>query len=231
MSRVRRLFSRRTHALILGGFLNVGFLVLIGLINSFVVALVLFAVWALIFAFEAPLRQAFINGLIPSEQRATVLSFDALLGSAGGVVAQPALGRTADVFGYPASYVVSGGRPGAGHPVRVPRPPRERVLRPDHGRTSADPRRRRSPSSLARQRHRPIGPEQERRQVRRDVRERQHVRVEVDPEDVAHERPARLDPRPRVRVAGRQLVAQRLVGERDPVLDVGREVRRRRSPG
>ena len=108
VSRVRRLFSRRTHALILGGFLNVGFLVLIGLIDSFVLALVLFAVWALVFAFEAPLRQAFINGLIPSEQRATVLSFDALLGSAGGVVAQPALGRTADVYGYPASYVVSG---------------------------------------------------------------------------------------------------------------------------
>jgi MFS family permease len=86
----------------------VALLVAIGLIDSFVVALVLLALWALIFAFEAPIRQAFINGLIPSEQRATVLSFDALLGSAGGVVAQPALGRTADLYGYPASYVVSG---------------------------------------------------------------------------------------------------------------------------
>ena len=46
--------------------------------------------WALVFAIEAPLRQAFINGVIPSEQRATVLSFDNLMGSAGGVVAQPA---------------------------------------------------------------------------------------------------------------------------------------------
>ena len=108
VSRVRRLFRRRTQALILGGFLNVALLVAIGLVNSFIVALVLLALWALIFAFEAPIRQAFINGLIPSEQRATVLSFDALLGSAGGVVAQPALGRSADVFGYPASYVVSG---------------------------------------------------------------------------------------------------------------------------
>ena len=108
VSRVRRLFSRRTHALILGGFLNVALLVAIGLIDSFIVALVLLALWALIFAFEMPMRQAFINGLIPSEQRATVLSFDALLGSAGGVVAQPALGRTADLYGYPASYVVSG---------------------------------------------------------------------------------------------------------------------------
>jgi MFS family permease len=108
VSRVRRLFSRRTHALILGGFLNVALLVAIGMIQHFAIALVLLALWALIFAFEMPLRQAFINGLIPSEQRATVLSFDSLLGSAGGVVAQPSLGRTADVFGYPASYVVSG---------------------------------------------------------------------------------------------------------------------------
>ena len=60
----------------------------------------LLAAWALVFAFESPLRQAFINGLIPSEQRATVLSFDTLMGSAGGVVAQPALGRVADVSGY-----------------------------------------------------------------------------------------------------------------------------------
>jgi MFS family permease len=106
VSRVRRLFSRRTHALIVGGIANVVLLVLIGLVSNFLIALVLFAVWALIFAFEAPLRQAFINGLIPSDQRATVLSFDSLMGSAGGVIAQPALGRTADLFGYPASYVV-----------------------------------------------------------------------------------------------------------------------------
>jgi len=63
----------------------------------------------MVFAIEGPLRQAFVNGLIPSEQRATVLSFDALMGSPGGVVAQPALGRTADLFGYPASYVVAAG--------------------------------------------------------------------------------------------------------------------------
>jgi hypothetical protein len=37
-----------------------------------------------------------------------VLSFDNLLGSAGGVVAQPALGRVADVSGYGTSYVVAG---------------------------------------------------------------------------------------------------------------------------
>jgi MFS family permease len=109
VSRVRRLFGRRTSALLIGGVLNVVLLVLLGLTGSFVVALALMAAWAFVFAVEGPLRQAFINGLIPSEQRATVLSFDNLMGSAGGVLAQPALGRISDLNGYGAAYVVSAG--------------------------------------------------------------------------------------------------------------------------
>jgi MFS family permease len=109
VGRVRRLFKRRTDALILGGLANVGLLFLIGWTTSFAVALLLLAGWALVFALEMPFRQAFINGLIPSGQRATVLSFDSLMGSAGGVVIQPALGRSADVFGYGASYMISAG--------------------------------------------------------------------------------------------------------------------------
>jgi MFS family permease len=107
VTRARRLFRRRTDALILGSLVTVGALAVVGMTTSFVVAIVLMTVWALVFAIIGPLRQAFINGVIPSEQRATVLSFDNLMGSAGGVVAQPALGRTADVYGYGASYVVS----------------------------------------------------------------------------------------------------------------------------
>ena len=44
--------------------------------------------------------------MIPSAQRATILSFDSLLSSSGGVVVQPALGRAADVWGYATSYVL-----------------------------------------------------------------------------------------------------------------------------
>jgi MFS family permease len=73
------------------------------------VAIVLLAAWCMLLAIEAPMRQSFINGVIPSAQRATVLSFDSLMGSAGGVVAQPALGRVADVSGYAASYLVAAG--------------------------------------------------------------------------------------------------------------------------
>jgi hypothetical protein len=108
VSRVRHLFRRRTDALILGTALNVGILAVIGLTGSFAAALVLLTLWALVFAIEGPLRQAFINGVISSEQRATVLSFDSLMGSAGGAVAQPVLGRVADVYGYGPSYLVTG---------------------------------------------------------------------------------------------------------------------------
>ena len=107
--RVRRLFGRRTTALVIGGLLNVVLLGVLGVTGSFVVALLLLGGWAFVFAVESPLRQAFVNGLIPSEQRATVLSFDSLMASAGGVVAQPALGRVADISGYGPAYLVSAG--------------------------------------------------------------------------------------------------------------------------
>jgi MFS family permease len=106
---VRRLFGRRTHFLILALVVSVLMLAGIGLTDSFVVALAILTVWCIIAAVEEPMRRAFINPLIPSAQRATVLSFDSLMGSSGGVVIQPVLGRTADAFGYPASYVASAG--------------------------------------------------------------------------------------------------------------------------
>jgi MFS family permease len=60
-----------------------------------------------VFAVVGPIRQAYLNGMLPSAQRATVLSTDNMLASAGGVVSQPALGKVADIWGYPVSYVAS----------------------------------------------------------------------------------------------------------------------------
>lgn len=108
-SRVRGLFGRRTTGIVVGIGLNVILVVALGLTGSFVVALALVAAWAFVFSVVGPLRQAYLNGLIPSRQRATVLSFDSLMGSSGGVVAQPALGRIADLGGYGAAYLVSAG--------------------------------------------------------------------------------------------------------------------------
>lgn len=103
--RIRRLFRKRTTALILGAVASALILALLGLVDVFWLALVLLVIWGLIFAAEMPIRQAYLNDMIPSKQRATVLSFDSLMGSSGGVVIQPVLGRAADVYSYSTSFV------------------------------------------------------------------------------------------------------------------------------
>lgn len=103
--RIRRLFRKRTTALILGAVASALILALLGLVNVFWLALVLLVIWGMIFAAEMPIRQAYLNDMIPSKQRATVLSFDSLMGSSGGVVIQPILGRAADVYSYSTSLV------------------------------------------------------------------------------------------------------------------------------
>jgi MFS family permease len=69
----------------------------------------LIVVWGLLFAASFPIRQTYLNGLIPSRQRATILSFDSLMDSTGGVWAQPVLGRAADVWGYGPSFAMGAG--------------------------------------------------------------------------------------------------------------------------
>ncbi len=103
--RIRRLFRKRTTALILGTVASALILALLGLVDVFWLALVLLVIWGLIFAAEMPIRQAYLNDMIPSKQRATVLSFDSLMGSSGGVVIQPVLGRAADIYSYSTSFV------------------------------------------------------------------------------------------------------------------------------
>jgi MFS family permease len=107
--RIRRLFQRRTSALIAMAGASVMTLTLMGLVESFWAVLALIVVWGLLFAATMPIRQTYLNGMIPSQQRATILSFDSLMGSTGGVWSQPLLGRAADVWGYAPSYLVSAG--------------------------------------------------------------------------------------------------------------------------
>jgi MFS family permease len=107
--RIRRLFRRRTSALIATAGLSVITLGLIGLVESFWGVIALIVVWGLLFAATMPIRQAYLNGLIPSRQRATILSFDSMMSSTGGVWTQPLLGRAADVWGYAPSYLMGAG--------------------------------------------------------------------------------------------------------------------------
>jgi MFS family permease len=107
--RIRRMFHRRTSALFSATAASAVTLAAIGVFQQFWVVLGLIVVWGLLFAASMPISSAYLNGLIPSQQRATILSFNSMLGSSGGVVVQPALGRSADVWGYGTSYVIGAG--------------------------------------------------------------------------------------------------------------------------
>jgi MFS family permease len=117
--RIRGLFARRTTTVIGASVTSIVVLVLLGLNSLFWLAIVLLVAWGFVFALAGPVRQAYLNDMIPSKQRATVLSFDSLFGSLGGVFIQPSLGRAADVWGYGASLVIGGAVELIGIPIFI----------------------------------------------------------------------------------------------------------------
>jgi MFS family permease len=107
--RIRGLVHRRTSALLAIAALSVVALALIGTVRSFWPVIGFTTIWGLLFAAATPIRQTYINGMIPSRQRATILSFDSMMSSTGGVWTQPVLGKAADAWGYGPSYLLSAG--------------------------------------------------------------------------------------------------------------------------
>jgi MFS family permease len=118
----RKVFRTRTGVIttevVIGSLalVGVGLAEMLDVPIGFWVAIGLLTLTALVSAISGPMQQAYMNGCIPSEQRATVLSFASLMGSAGGVVAQPALGRVADVYSLGTGYIVAG----ALYAIRLP---------------------------------------------------------------------------------------------------------------
>ncbi len=55
-----------------------------------------------------PVQQAFLHGLVPSEQRATVVSFGSMIGSVGGIGGQTALGYISQERSISDGYIVGG---------------------------------------------------------------------------------------------------------------------------
>jgi MFS family permease len=106
--RIRAMFRKRTSALLLSVAGASALLVALGWTNTFGLALAVVIAWSILNSAALPIRQAYVNDMIPSKQRATVLSFDSLMGSSGGIVIQPILGRAADAQGYGASLAIGG---------------------------------------------------------------------------------------------------------------------------
>ena len=79
-----------------------------GLTDNFYVAVAFFLLVTTSMGVITPVRQAYVHHVAPTEQRATVISFDAMIGSIGGTGGQLGLGRLADARGFAAGYVTGG---------------------------------------------------------------------------------------------------------------------------
>jgi MFS family permease len=78
------------------------------LIQSFWVAVPLYLVSTIAFGISLPVKQGWLNARIPSQQRATIISLDALFGDGGSTVGQVGLGWLSTAVSIPAAWLVGG---------------------------------------------------------------------------------------------------------------------------
>jgi MFS family permease len=99
---------RRTTVLVAGSAVSTALMVGVGAIQMFWVAVPMFLLAAVVFGLMSPVRQTYYHAIIPTEQRATLVSFDSLVGSVGGVAGQTGLGYLSEARSVPAGFVVGG---------------------------------------------------------------------------------------------------------------------------
>ena len=93
--------------------------IVVGVASSFWVAVLgLFGIMGAL-GVMGPVRQAYIQQLIPSEQRATVTSFDSMVAGVGGTGGQLGLGALGGAQSIPAAFVVGGLASAAALPLVV----------------------------------------------------------------------------------------------------------------
>jgi MFS family permease len=78
------------------------------LIQNFWVAVPLYLVSTVAFGISLPVKQGWLNARIPSQQRATIISLDALFGDGGSTVGQVGLGWLSSAVSIPAAWLVGG---------------------------------------------------------------------------------------------------------------------------
>ncbi|KAF0208390.1 MAG: MFS transporter [Actinomycetota bacterium] len=81
------------------------------------VAATLWTLWSVVFGIAGPVRQAYLNAQVPSAQRATVLSLDALFGDVGGSAGQPLLGWIAKMWSIPLGIIIGAAFLAVGAPL------------------------------------------------------------------------------------------------------------------
>ena len=78
------------------------------LIQQFWVAVPLYLVSCIAFGISVPVKQGWLNARIPSAQRATIISLDALFGDGGSTAGQVGLGWLSQTISIPFAWLVGG---------------------------------------------------------------------------------------------------------------------------
>lgn len=110
---------RRTNILIAGAAIATLANIATGAVRSFWITVPIFLIGAVAGGLVRPLRQTYLHRSIPTSERATLVSFDALAGSLGGVVGQTGLGYLSQERSIPVSFVVGGLTTGLILPILV----------------------------------------------------------------------------------------------------------------
>jgi MFS family permease len=135
VGRVIRPGSRRTTILLATSALMTATMVGVGAIREFWVAVPLFLLGAVGMGVGAPVKQTYLHQIIPSEQRATLVSFDALVGSLGSVGGQAGLGYLSRERTVADGFVLGG----LATVLAIPAFARLRALRESADRVGASP--------------------------------------------------------------------------------------------
>ena len=101
-------FRLRTSLLIGGTLLIALAAIAVGLANNFYLAVGLYLLTGVAFGIIGPTRMACMHKMIPSEQRATIISFDSLVGNVGSVGGQVGLGYLARQQSLAVGYITGG---------------------------------------------------------------------------------------------------------------------------
>ena len=99
---------RRTTILLGAAAVSTATMTATGTFRTFWVAVPLFLIGAIAGGVLQPVRQTYLHNSIPTSERATLVSFDALVGSVGSVGGQTGLGYLSQERSVPTAFVVGG---------------------------------------------------------------------------------------------------------------------------
>jgi MFS family permease len=108
VARLVKRTKRRTTIMLGAAALSSITMVATGVIQSFWITVPIFLLGAVAFGIMSPVRQTYLHNSIPTSERATLVSFDSLVGSLGSVGGQTGLGFLSQERSIPAGFVVGG---------------------------------------------------------------------------------------------------------------------------